>query len=263
MARRVSIDRTKMGAIDVIGGAGDNPNALVLAPVPPAGSVYQADDGTVWVNLDGTNTGWILTVGGRTISGEFPMGGLIPVSVGGSYSAVARANDLDTGAVLGQTGIAVTTTATGFSQGKARDVIAWGKPHHWRCELSMLAHTANGVARIIIGDPGVVPANPAAPAIGIRIDDLAVKGLAFGAALQTVDLATNLVALQTTIIDIQSDGDGNVKWFINGVAKGNTALGPNADGAAGDSRVTVSVANNADAANQTMTIHQIWYDIAA
>ncbi len=263
MANRYSVDRVQLGPVDLISGAAA-PNTLVLAPVPPAGSMYRRNDGSVWQNLDGTNTGWILVSGGSTISGEFPLSNMIPLVAGtGAASLTARQYQIDTGAVPAGDCRIVTTTATGFSRGKARDIINWGKAIHARMQITALAGTAAGRSRVLIGETTTNAVDPVAAAIGIRIDGLAIKGLAFGGALQTVDLLTVLVAAQATQVDIQSDGDGNVRWFVNGVIKGTTALGPAADGAAGASRVSASVANNADAANQTLEVHSLWTDCAA
>lgn len=58
MSKPFSVDRIKLGALDLVSGSVD-PNTLVLSPTPPIGSRYYQSNGAEWINIDGTNTGWI------------------------------------------------------------------------------------------------------------------------------------------------------------------------------------------------------------
>ncbi len=171
-----------------------------------------------------------------------------------------RQSVLRSAATAGSSARAFSTSATGFSPGKQRTVINWSRRQRWQFVLNLISNTANGFSRVTVGKSATTAGNPAARALGIRVDSNALKGLVHnGAALTVVNLNKVLTVGEVVVVDLVSYGTGLVEWYVDGVLAGLTNLGPTGDGVAGDSRVVYETENGADAANQEIEVQQVGY----
>ena len=142
-----------------------------------------------------------------------------------------------------------------WTPGVAANVIDWTLPILIKVTLSVDDNTTNGTFKLSLGkQQSEAVGDLAQRGIGIAVDNLALKGIAHdGTSLDTTSLGT-LAAKQTYQILIVSDGAGNVEWFLDGVASGSTAAGPDAAGTAGDSGLQIEIQNQGDSATETVAI---------
>ena len=177
------------------------------------------------------------------------------VTGSGGTSATLRRLAVDTGVSATSTALRRTGSDTCWSIGQGGTVLDWTK----RIVLHFIIRavgTTNGVSRISLGKTtGDGMGNLARKGIGIRLDNLAVKGQAHnGTDLATVDLSTTLTGSNTYRLSITSDGAGNIEWFVDGVSKGSSTGGPSALGTAGESVIQIEADNGGDAAQQYLQI---------
>lgn len=275
------------GAADPSAGAG-------VAALQPALYLRTGTD-QLWIKTGVGNAAWTLLVAngsaatlaslvttgtitaGTFLNGDFGVGDirgqLLLATAGsmggaqngtGSVGIAGEGTFLSTGATAGSTARLFTSTTPGWSQGKGWGVINWSKRIHWQVTITMSASTANGKLRFVLGKSASTAGDPAARAIGIRVDNLAIKGLAHnGSALDVVDLVTNMVANTAAVIDIVNDGASAVSYYVNGVLKGASAAGPTGDGTSADSRAIFELDNGADAAAVSAALHRAVYRHAA
>ncbi len=167
--------------------------------------------------------------------------------------------ELSTGATAGSSAFSFLQGLNGpayaLSTGRNSQSIDWSKRIILVLRFAVSNSTTNGVYRWYVGkhwldDAGI----PNKKGVGIQIDNLALKGLAHdGTTLTTVALATLTGSLQTYTVMIDSDGLGNVRWYLSqgnsyGAALGTTAGGPKTLGSLGHNTISSEVLNGADAA---------------
>lgn len=149
----------------------------------------------------------------------------------GAVLRYPRYNRLTTGTTANSTVRINGTYFNAWTPGNNHAVMSYNNPILFRtvCAFVMNAATApNGKAWGVFGvERDAAIADPTVKSIGFRVDAYALKGIVHnGAGLTVVDLSTTLTANIAYIIDIYSDGSGNVYWYLNNVLKGSTALGP-------------------------------------
>lgn len=156
-----------------------------------------------------------------------------------------------TGTTSSSTALIRSDNAPGYSAGKIHNVLNWSKALLVRIVFANVG-TTNGIGRITLGkDTGDGVGALSRKGIGIQIEDQALKGIAHdGNTLDTVDLSTTLTDNEIYIVDVVSDGEGNIEWFVDGTSQGTSTGGPTGD--SGDSEVAFQFEseNNDDSANQ-------------
>lgn len=161
---------------------------------------------------------------------------------------------ISSGTTASSSGRLSSGTITCLSRGSAGIyVMNWAKRAVLQLAFCPVGATTNGQTALQWGRSGDVntDADLDAAGIGVRIDNLALKGLAHnGTSLTVVDLSTTLTLNQIYQMEIVSDGAGNVEWFLDGVSKGTSALGPSALGSAANTSFQGIARNQADAVNQ-------------
>ena len=181
----------------------------------------------------------------------FPGGNwLTSVTGSGSYTNTLGRLSASSGTTASSNSRVSTGTLTCLSPGQAQWILDWAKRCVLRFNFTVINATTNGISRAQWGRSGDVNdlANLDAKGIGIRIDNLALKGLAHnGTSLRVVNLNTTLVAGTTYRMRIVSDGAGNVEWFLDGVSKGTSAAGPSSAGSLPNTSIQITAENGADA----------------
>jgi parallel beta-helix repeat protein len=187
------------------------------------------------------------------------------VAGSGAVSFGPRQLVVTTDSTAGSTAVARTGAEMCLTLNAASDVIDWSKPLVFVVTFSVTDATTDGIACVSLGkaaDAGV--GEPAVKSFGLRVDNLALKGLAHdGTSLTVVDLNTTLVAGGTYQLAIVSDGAGNVEWFLSGTLKGTTTAGPRTVGAAGDSTIHAEVSNGANSVAQRLVVSGLKYAMSA
>jgi hypothetical protein len=167
---------------------------------------------------------------------------------------------VQSGETAGGTARAHGTIVNNWSMGQPRASLNWSKRFVLRLVCSALGAGADGVARLMMGGKLVSDANgdPANSSIGIRLNNLSLSGLVHnGTNLAVVDLATNVTTNTTFVVDIVSDGNGRVEWFVNEVTKGVSSAGPTGLATSGRASLRVEALNDTHAANQLLDISNI------
>ena len=171
-----------------------------------------------------------------------------------------RRGRVTTGTTASSTGLLRGGTGQlGWSKGSAKDIINWSKKIAIALVISQSDATTNGVSRFKFGaDSGTAVQALANKGIGISIEDNALKGIVHdGSSGATIDLSTTLTDEQVYLMQIVSDGAGNVEWFVDDLSKGTSAAGPTGDGLANDTIIKIECENNADTADQDFTVHDL------
>ena len=179
----------------------------------------------------------------------------------GSSSNTERNARVTTGTTASSTSLVRSTNQTGWSAGKDVGIIDWAKPIILHLVLTLRFSTTNAEARVSLGKTtGDGVGDLARKAIGIRMDNAALKGIVHnGTSEAVVDLSTTLTLMTTYRITIKSDGAGNVEWLVDGVSKGSSSAGPAVTGTADESCWQLETANNADVASQSLQVHDVKY----
>jgi len=185
------------------------------------------------------------------------------VTGSGVTSHVARQARAGSGSTASSTAWVKSGTLLCWSAGQNLGVIDWTKPITLHLVLCMDAATTNGKSRVSWGKSAADgEGDLARKAIGIRVDNLGLKGIVHdGTSETTVDLSATLVENTTYRVMMKSDGSGNVEWFLDGVSKGSSSAGPTTTGTAGESVIQIESANNADAAAHTIRVADAKYYI--
>lgn len=190
-----------------------------------------------------TNSGWTSTLAGT-----------------GSVTQGPRILRVDSGATSGGTAKVATTAIVGWSMGQNRVLLNFSKRLVLRFVITATGAGADGVSRVLLGGKLVSAAlgDPASRGIGIRINNLALSGLVHnGTTLTVVDLSTTLTSITTAIVDIVSDGNGRVEWFVNRVSKGSSTAGPTGLSSSSEAGLICEAANVTHNANQLLDISNI------
>lgn len=185
------------------------------------------------------------------------------VNTGASdYTGMALA--LSSGATANSTAIRQTGGETAVTRGSRFDKVDWSQPITIYCRFCIQANTTNGVSMFSLGKANADGyANLAKRGISIfRVANLALSGHVHnGTDLTATDLLTTLTATQVYDMRVESDGAGNVTWYLDGVAKGTTTAGPTTESASvDDSNWQLEVGNGADSAAQGLVLFGCWWE---
>jgi hypothetical protein len=198
--------------------------------------------GPGWRRLDTTD--WSATVTG---SGETSQvkGGRLRVDAKATPSATA---------------MLATGNSLMWSQGKGYTVLNWSKLIVMRFKFTIDTNTANGITRITLGRSSADGiGNFDDKGIGIRCAALAISGLAHnGSTLDAVSLSTSVTQNTVVVVQIVSDGSGNIRWILDGVSKGTSTGGPTGDSTAGHDIVQIETDNGGDSADHEMHVSDFW-----
>lgn len=147
----------------------------------------------------------------------------------------------------------------GWSAGKDYRVLDWSKALGFSIMITQTVRAANGKGRIYWGaDDATTAADPTTKAIGFCIDNGDVKGWCHdGTTLTTVNLSVTLTLTETAYLTVVSDGAGNIEWFVNGVSKGTSTLGPTGDSSSTMNSFQFSIANGASASDCDLWLHSL------
>lgn len=182
------------------------------------------------------------------------------VGTGASTRTVRKVNSR-TGATAASTNSCRTAVDQALSRGKALNVLNWSKKIVLHFIISTVDATTNGIGRFTMGKTtGTGVGALALKGIGVQVDNLALKGLAHnGTTLATVNLNTTLVDNQVYHLVIKSDGAGRIEWFVDGLSKGSSTGGPTGDSAGDENLFQLETDNGADAAAQSLSVHNLKY----
>jgi hypothetical protein len=175
----------------------------------------------------------------------------------GFVSTFPHRLSVDTGDVADGVAGAATSGSSGWFRGKNRNTINFSKRIKFRFSLAQYDNTTNGKSWVTFGRDGFTGeaiGDPADKAIGVRIDNNAIKGIVHdGSTLTVVDLSTTLTADELYDVIVDSNG-GNVSWYLNGsgTAAGTTANGPTGDKSGAAFRVECD--NGGDSAAQAIVL---------
>jgi hypothetical protein len=180
------------------------------------------------------------------------------VSHEGNVSTFPHRLAVETGTVANGVAGAATSGSSGWFRGKNRNALNFSKRIKFRFSVAQYANTTNGQCWVSMGRDGFTGegiGDPSAKAIGVRVDDDALKGIVHdGSTLTVVDLTTTLTGDELNDVVVDSIGDGNVNWYLNGsdTAAGTTANGPVGDATGSSFRIEAD--NGGDAANQAIIL---------
>lgn len=174
-------------------------------------------------------------------------------------SAVAGTGSatLDIRRILLGTGATASSTALArfnqdrplWSSGVAGDVIDWSKRIIIIGMLEVGLSTTNGINRLTLGKnttDGVAALTD--KGIGIEVRNLALHGIVHnGTTGAAVNLSTSVTLSQCASVIIESDGAGNIEWFVDGLSVGTSAAGPIGSGTANRTILQLESTNGADA----------------
>jgi hypothetical protein len=182
-----------------------------------------------------------------------------------STNAAGFGISLTTGATAASTALSQTMGVMGISRGVRFDKLDWARPLTVWVRFSILAGTTNGIARITLGKANATGiGNLATRGIQFQVGNLTpTAGVHDGTSLAGVTLSTG-VLVAATIYDLrlESDGRGNIGFYIDDVLRGSSAAGPstvtpNAD----ENNWQLEVSNGADSAAQALFVSDIqWQD---
>lgn len=179
----------------------------------------------------------------------------------GSVSQLPRSLGVNTGTTFNSTASARLSAFVGYSIGESRGVIDWTRPITIFVIFTAAGTTNDGISRFTLGKTSADGIGALGrKGIGFQITEISgsptLTGLAHdGVALNTTDLAT-LSAFRTTKIAIESDGLGNVEFFVNDVLEGSVD-GPNTLGTNGESTLQIESDNGVDNDNHDIQIMDI------
>jgi hypothetical protein len=159
---------------------------------------------------------------------------------------------LSTGGTASSTALASTTNmALGVGEGQGS--MDWGKSFVADFYVSNInSGTANGNSWVMLSKVAA-NGNPTDNAAGFRIDGNALKGIVCNSSgtPTVVDLATNIANTTVHLLRLISYTGSNWEWYYDGTLVGSAFLVVNGQVAV---NLTLSVANNADAALQRVGI---------
>lgn len=176
------------------------------------------------------------------------------VTGGGSTRSRPGLKRVDTGAGAGDTARLHTGELVALQAGQAWRRFTWDTRIVLSFLFTLVDATTNGQAWVTFGKAtGAAIGNPADKAVGIRLDNLALAGLAHtGGALNTAALG-NIAAQTVYRMTIISDGAGNVSFHLDGVQAG-TAAGPTGLNAVGVNALFIEATNGGDAAPMQLDV---------
>src|SRR3990167_2070655 len=151
---------------------------------------------------------------------------------------------------------------TFVTRGVRFDEINWSRPITIWCRFTVSAATSTGAARFTLGKANATGVgNLATRGIGFQVNNLLLLGLVHdGSTATPVSLGT-LTALIAYDMRIESDGRGNVSWYLDDVYMGTTALGPTGTSTVDDTNWYIEAGNGADSAAQAFTVSDVqWTD---
>lgn len=175
-----------------------------------------------------------------------------------------RALYLITGSTASSTCQLSTTNPArhGFSRGKDQNVIDWSKRVVLWLEINIDANTSTGVFRVKFGEASNdAVGDQAVKGIGIKVAGLALSGVAHdGTTLDTVSLTT-LTLDDTALVVIDSDGKGNVRFYVDTgsglVLKGTSTGGPSAESSANENGIILEATNGTNSADYRAGVHRL------
>lgn len=180
----------------------------------------------------------------------------------GSVSGIdQRSLSVASGTISGSSAGTTWAEGGGWQKGVPSGQIDWDKKISFAVSMRLVAGTPNGNSWMRYGGSSGVTAvsNFSMKSIGFRIDGDAIKGMADDGSVQDiVDLGVTLIVGQLTILRTVCDGLGNVEFFVGGGdSKGTSAGGPTGLETSGKVNPVAGSANNADADQQFIIVHDI------
>jgi hypothetical protein len=184
------------------------------------------------------------------------------VTGSGSHSSYGRYIFVSAGAVAGSTALRRTSTMA-LSRGVDPSIIKFANLRYVSFRINRNRGTANGKSWGFLGISVASPpagVDPVTPGVGFRIDNNALKGIAYKTSLTEVDLSTTLTEKTIYDVSIVLDGAGNTTWYVDGVSVGTTDQAPVANSAANEGGIALWTTNGADAADCRLDLHDfsIW-----
>jgi len=155
------------------------------------------------------------------------------------------------------------TVLGGLNQGLADySGMTWDKKLYIKVDLARVTYNSEAVARLQLKAVGTI-GELADKGVGIRIDNIALKGESYGTALGVVDLAVTLTNARTKQIVIVLDPSiPKVEWWIDEVLKGSQTTSANIPSGTTASNIYLvfSILNGVTAAGADATVHNptIW-----
>lgn len=191
-----------------------------------------------------TNAGWTETLVGSGSTGE----GVSGLS-------------LITGATANSSAL-LTASLSGFRIGANYHLLDWDKKFYVVFNISRRYDIATAIARFQIKSASAEGAL-AAKGLGIRIDNLALKGESYGTSLGVVDLGVTLgdrAGDQVVIIHYPGD---KIEWYVNGVLKGTQSAGVNIPSGQFGAIAVSSIINGVTASTVQWFIHhpKVWQEL--
>lgn len=182
----------------------------------------------------------------------------------GTSALTGMAMSLSSGADANSTVVRKTGGETAITRGSRFDKIDFSKPITIWCRFTIQANTTNGVSQFTIGkDNNDAAVNLDKRGICIfRVADLAlIVTVHDGTDLAAVDLNTTLTAFQVYDMRVESDGTGNVTWYLDDAPVGTSSAGPSTESAStDDSNWQMEVLNGADSAAQALAIFNVQWE---
>ena len=156
---------------------------------------------------------------------------------------------------------AQTSDRMTISTGTTTTRMNWSKYNQMAIKLhnrGMLAG-ANAQRWFIWGIPaGAAFGDPTDKCIGFRVDGTAIKGICHnGSALVVEDLATTINEWDGWGLNVVSHGDGNIDWYINGVLKASSAVGPTGTPTTHAGAFRLALGNGASAGDNAMETNNL------
>ncbi len=191
-----------------------------------------------------TNAGWTETVVGSGVVSQEP-----------TRHYVNTAGSAESEAIL-------SAAFLGFNADVDLDHINWGKKLYVMLNYTRLGSCATAIARLQIKTVATRGAL-AAKGIGIRLDNLVLKGESYGTALGVIDLATALASSRMVRIVIIHYPASKIEWYVNGVLKGTQSTINNIPSGDDDVFIVHSIINQVTASGAVSILHhpKVWQEI--
>lgn len=148
--------------------------------------------------------------------------------------------------------IAFLETGLSFSS------INWSKNITFSVNESVFTSSPNDSARIYFGNSSTsitTFGNLSGNGFGWEIDNNNLYGAFYNGTYNTVNLSTVSTTAAGYNLIVNSDGTGNITWYVNGVAKGTTSTGPT--GGTTTANFVIENSNGADTTNDRLFLSQI------
>jgi hypothetical protein len=171
----------------------------------------------------------------------------------GAVTAQGIGTFLNSGGTASSTALA-STTAMALSVGEGQTNLNWAKSLIADFYVSNInSGTTNGKSYVMLSKVAAV-GDPSDNAVGFRIDGNALKGIVCNSVgtPTVVDLATNISSTTVHLLRVVGSNGNNWSWYYDGALVGSAFLAITGQVAV---NLTLSVANNADAAQQRVGIY--------